>query len=165
MCTTRRRAGRLPVKFGARLALRTLTLRCAQRGGGCHPPTLLPLPLSPSQVEFGDRLTLAGSAADPASLNANLLITCGLAPGGGGGGPTPPNSSHKKAYVLSLLTCELARASLAPLPGKGGGGCVWGISCGYWQVPCSPLVPIPLLAASVALPSRCLRLADPTPIP
>ena len=158
VCTTRRRAGRLPVKFGARLALRTLTLRCAQRGGGCHPHTLLPLPLSLSQVEFGDRLTLAGSAADPASLNANLLITCGLAPGGGGGGPTPPNSSHKKAYVLSLLTCELARASLAPLPGKGGGGLrVWYI---LWVLAGAVLPPSPHPSVSCI---RCAPVTLPPP--
>jgi hypothetical protein len=80
--------------------------------------------LSPAKVEFGDRLALAGTAADPLALSANLLATCGLAPGAPGG-PSPPSNAHKKAYLLALATCEFARAYLAPLPGRGRS---------YWRI-------------------------------
>ena len=51
---------------------------------GTCPHALLSLFLT--QVEFGDRLTLAASSADPASLNANLLTTWVLAEGPSGAG-------------------------------------------------------------------------------
>lgn len=33
--------------------------------------------------------------------------------------PWPPDLSSLQAYMLTVATCELARASLAPLPAKG----------------------------------------------
>lgn len=99
----------------------------------CNPSYALshcPLP----QAELGERLAHAGSAADPARLRSELLAAAGLAVGSSGG-PTPPLEAAKKAYLLTVTTCEMARADLAPLPQLSKGDtCPLAVVLAYLQV-------------------------------
>eukprot|EP00967_Tisochrysis_lutea_P011049 scaffold12554_cov21-Tisochrysis_lutea.AAC.1 len=69
------------------------------------------------QVELGPRLARAGAAADPGALRASLLGTYGLS--AEPAGTMMPTEPAKRAHLLLVATCELARAALAPVPAPG----------------------------------------------